>query len=81
MIIDNTDGLYKSIDYISVYLTSDVELVDYTFKPMLERGTVNHPYQPYNLNRTSLEKRISALETALASAVATTSETEEKDNA
>lgn len=43
---------------IAIYIASGVTVSNLVFKPMLERGTVAHPYQPYILSRQKLREDI-----------------------
>lgn len=66
LLIDNTNGDYKEISYISFMGAKDAVLNNYTAYPMVLKGEVLHKYTPCKLSRETLRKEIDALK-ALAS--------------
>ena len=45
---------------IAIYIASGVTVSNLVFKPMLEVGSVAHPYQPYNLSKKGLVEQMIA---------------------
>ena len=56
VIIDNTNGDFVSIDYISATIAEGAELVDYTLRPVLEYGTETHGFVNPALSNVNLLK-------------------------
>lgn len=56
VIIDNTNGDFISIDYISATIAEGAELVNYKLRPTLEYGTITHGFRNPALTTSNLLK-------------------------
>ena len=52
---DTTNG-----NYLRLQIANGVTVNNLTFKPMLEKGAMAHPYQPYNFSREKIVEQIMA---------------------